>query len=126
MPVKKTDKATLQSFVPDHTHEKAIVYTDEAAAYVVTDRRHEPVRHGERQFVNAHPPLHNPNAIESFRAMSKKGYHGTLHQISPKHLDRYVSEFVARYKTCDLGIIDRMEIAVMGMVRKGLHDQDPI
>ncbi len=37
------------------------------------------------------------NGIESFWAAFKRGYHGTFHHISPKHLQRYVSEFATRH-----------------------------
>ena len=34
------------------------------------------------------------NGIESFWSMLKRGYYGTFHRMSPKHLNRYVSEFL--------------------------------
>ena len=35
--------------------------------------------------------------IESFWAMLKRAHTGTFHKISPKHMDRYVTEFAGRH-----------------------------
>ena len=37
------------------------------------------------------------NGLESFWAMLKRGYMGTFHHISPKHLHRYIDEFSGRH-----------------------------
>jgi transposase-like protein len=39
----------------------------------------------------------NTNTIESFWAIIKRGIIGQYHQVSPKHLPRYVAEFVFKY-----------------------------
>ena len=39
------------------------------------------------------------NGIESFWALLKRGYYGTYHRMSPKHLQRYVYEFAGRHNT---------------------------
>ena len=36
-------------------------------------------------------------AIESFWAMLKRGYKGTYHHMSAKHLHRYGDEFIGRH-----------------------------
>ena len=37
------------------------------------------------------------NGIESLWSMLKRAHKGTFHKISPKHLDRYVTEFAGRH-----------------------------
>ena len=39
------------------------------------------------------------NGIESFWSMLKRAHKGTFHKISPKHLQRYVSEFAGKHNT---------------------------
>ena len=83
--VNRTDADTLQGFVEDYTEPTATVYTDDARAYRGMNRKHESVKHsvGEYVFKQAHT-----NGVESFWSMLKRGYVGTYHQMSPKHLDR--------------------------------------
>ena len=91
--VDDTDKETLQGFIRDTVEKGATVYTDEAAAYSgMDDYDHQSVNHSASEYVrgNAHT-----NGIESFWAAFKRGYRGTFHHVSPKHLHRYVSEFAA-------------------------------
>ena len=52
--------------------------------------------------------------------MLKRGYYGTFHHVSPKHLHRYVSEFAGRHNVRDKDTIDQMHDLVAGMVGKRL------
>lgn len=38
----------------------------------------------------------SPNAIDFFWALFRRGYHGTFHYMSAKHMHRYVNEFAGR------------------------------
>ena len=115
--VHATDKATLQAFVVERTNDDAIVYTDEASAYEGVPRVHKAVRHSTREYVRG--KVHT-NGIESFWSMLKRGYIGTYHKMSPKHLDRYVSEFQGRHNDRGSDTIDQMGNLVRGMVGKRL------
>ena len=64
------------------------------------------------------------NGIESFWAMLKRGYHGTYHKISPKHLQRYVNEFSGRHGIRERDTIDQMGAVVAGMAGKRLSYRD--
>lgn len=37
-----------------------------------------------------------------------RGYHGTYHHMSPKHLDRYMGEFEGRHNQRPMDTVDRM------------------
>ncbi len=51
------------------------------------------------------------NGIESVWANLKRGLEGTFHQVSVKHLDRYVNEFTFRLNegNCQVDTVDRMQ-----------------
>ena len=64
------------------------------------------------------------NSVESFWALLKRGYHGTYHQISFKHLQRYLVEFAARQNVRGLATVNQMVVLVRGMEGKRLTFRD--
>ena len=90
--VERTDADTLQGFVAESTLPGAMVYTDGEKGYIGLPH-HEAVKHSIGEYVRdkAHT-----NGIESFWSLLKRGYVGTYHKMSPKHLGRYVTEFTGR------------------------------
>ena len=116
--VDRADTPTLQGFVTDHTDKSATVYTDEAAAYTGLRRAHEAVKHSVREYVRDQA---HTNGIESFWAMLKRGYQGTYHHMSPKHLERYVIEFEARHNARPLDTEDQMAELARAMTGKRLQ-----
>ena len=50
----------------------------------------------------------------------KRGYHGTYHHMSEKHLGRYVSEFSGRHNDRSRDTIDQMARIARGMEGKRL------
>jgi len=46
--------------------------------------------------------------------MMKRGYHGTYHWMSPKHLHRYVAEFKGRHNQRPLDTVDQIKRMVRG------------
>ena len=115
--VSNTDAKTLQGFVADHTAKVATVYTDDHGGYQGMPFKHETVNHGVGEFVDG---MAHINGIESFWSMLKRAHKGTFHQISPKHLQRYVDEFAGRHGVRELGTLDQMQSVVAGMVGKRL------
>ena len=114
--VQGTDSVTLQGFVRHHAVPGTTVYTDEARAYQgMTDLDHHTVNHSVGEYVN---DMAHTNGIESFWSMLKRGYQGIFHKISPKHLDRYVSEFAGRHNARLRDTIDIMVSMVARMVGK--------
>ena len=115
--VPGTDKPTLQGFVADRTADGATVYSDEHGSYQGMPFDHETVNHGVGEYVRQQAHI---NGMESFWAMFKRGFHGTFHKISPKHLDRYVREFAARHNVREADTMDQMAAVVAGLVGKRL------
>ena len=66
------------------------------------------------------------NGIESFWAMLKRGYYGTYHRISPKHLGRYVKEFSGRHNQRFSDTLVQMRLIAVGMCGKRLRYKDLI
>ena len=60
----------------------------------------------------------------SFWSMLKRGYHGTYHKMSPKHLDRYVTEFAGRHNVRRLDTVAQMRTIAVGMSGKRLRYRD--
>ena len=57
--------------------------------------------------------------------MLKRGYHGTYHQMSERHLQRYVTEFAGRHNVRDLEHgVHQMASVARGMVGKRLRYTD--
>ena len=115
--VAKNDSRTLTGFVGRRTTPTARIYTDDHPSYRVL-LRHEIVRHSHGEYVRRDVHV---NGIESFWALLKRGYHGTYHKMSPKHLDRYVGEFAGRHNVRSLDTIDQMRLLAQGMVGKRLR-----
>ena len=120
--IKDTDAKTLQGFVSDHTEDGSTVYTDDATAYKgLKKRRHETVKHSVGEYVNG---MASTQGIESFWAMLKRGYHGTFHHFSEKHMDRYVTEFAGRHNIRRADTVDQMAITAKRMAGKRLRYRD--
>ena len=121
--VEATDKETLQEFAVENTTPDTVVYTDESRSYTGLRRPHATVNHGTGEYVRDQA---HTNGLESFWSMMKRGYIGTYHQMSPKHLHRYVNEFSGRHNMRPMDTIDQMAAVVAGMDDKRLRYQDLI
>ena len=107
----------------DRTNAAATIYTDEARAYDGLPRLRQAVKHSIGEYVDGQA---HTNGIESFWAMLKRGYQGTYHKLSVKHLDRYVNEFAGRHNHRPMDTIDQMAAIARGMDGKRLRYSDLI
>ena len=122
--VGSTDAETLQGFVAKHTEPGSMVYTDEHGGYRgMSGRDHEVVNHGVGEYVRG---MAHTQGIESFWSMLKRAHKGTFHKISPKHLDRYVTEFAGKHNVRDADTIDQMAGVVRTMAGRRLKYDDLI
>ena len=64
--------------------------------------------------------------IESFWSLLKRGVVGTFHNVSRKHLQRYVDEFEFRYNHRKLEDGERVIAAIAGAQGKRLMYREPI
>ena len=121
--VEITDGETLRGFVREHTQPGAKVYSDGHGAYTLLDGeyQHAAVQHSVGTYAIGDV---NTNGIESLWSMFKRGYYGTYHRMSPKHLNRYAHEFAGRHNARPLDTIDQLRAIVRGMVGKRLRYRD--
>ena len=114
-PIENTGIETLSANVLANAEEGLTVYTDDHQGYnwLNTWYDHRSVNHTGWQFADGDTTT---NRIESIWAVLKRGYKGVYHYMSPKHLERYVNEFVFRLNAGDdkVPILDRMEMLVRG------------
>lgn len=93
--IPDTSMGELHRFIRNNVVPGSTLYTDDHKSYLgLTDYNHESVNHSVGQYVNGKA---STNGIESFWAMLKRGYYGTFHHFSWKHLHRYLSEFESRW-----------------------------
>ena len=126
--VSATDLPHVAGFVAAHTKDGATVYPDLAPVYDILDALdawydHETVKHSVSEYVRGQA---HTNGIESFWSMLKRGYQGTYHKMSPKHLDRYVSEFAGRHNIREADTIEQMAILASEMAGKRIRYADLI
>ena len=121
--IEHTDAPTLQGFVERNTEPDATVYTDDAAAYRGMPRHHEAVKHSVSEYVRG---MAHTNGMESHWASLKRGYDGVYHQMSAKHLHRYVTEFEGRHNRRPLDTSEQMARMAKGADGKSLRYADLI
>lgn len=119
MHVASTDRATLEPIVEGTVAQGSSVYTDESRSYIHLKRAfdHQAVKHSASEYVRERA---STNSIESFWALIKRGYYGTHHWWSFKHLHRYVAEYVYRQKTRHLKGLDAIGALIQASQGKTL------
>lgn len=96
--VPNTEAATLNPMVEKWVEGGAIMVTDENVSYRALSEKyfHISINHKEGQYATG---AFSTNGIENFWSLFKRGIIGIYHQVSPKHLQRYSTEFAYRYNT---------------------------
>ncbi len=119
-PISDTKAKTLLPAIYDNVEKNATVYTDEYRGYIgLKGYKHSAVKHSAGEYVNG---MAGTNGIESVWAVLKRGYVGTFHNISVKHLALYVNEFTFRLNkgSVKINLMDRISSMANGTMGKRL------
>lgn len=106
--VPRADAHNMVSFIKKHVPEKSTIYSDQATVYKQLHKTytHDSVNHALSIYVEG--DVHT-NTIENFWSILKRGIYGIYHQVSDKHISRYLDEFAARFNTRDLTPQERFD-----------------
>ena len=118
-------KENIIDFIRKNVESGATVFSDKARVY-----KHRPyydmelydwdkVDHSKEEYVREE--VHT-NSIESVWAVLKRGYMGTFHKLSRKHLQRYINEFAFRLNegNCEIDTIGRMDSVIKNAKNKNI------
>ena len=118
---------TLHGFIGRHVAAGCTIYSDENRAYLGLSESagvfHASISHSTKLYVN--DQIHT-NGLESFWSLLKRGYVGTYHHMSSKHLHRYVNEFSGRHNDRPVDTAMQMDRIARGLVGKRLRYRDLI
>ncbi len=111
--VPDTKRQTLQDHVRENVEAGATVYSDALRSYtgLDADYAHKTVDHAVEYVCGQ---VHT-NGIENFRALLKRGLHGTYVSVEPYHLFRYLDERMFTFNNRELNDFARVT-AVLGAV----------
>ena len=95
MTLPSVDGPTMHTAILENVERGSSLCTDEHSGYqgLGISYGHETINHGAGEYVRNGV---STNGIESVWAVMKRGIHGVYHQVSKKHLTRYVDEFAFR------------------------------
>ena len=87
---------TLHAIIKKNVAKGARLMTDELASYrgLTEDYIHAIVTHSLGEYVNGDA---HTNTLEGFWSLLKRGIVGQYHYVTPRHLNKYVTEFCFRY-----------------------------
>lgn len=123
-PIDGTDRVKLQSAILENVKRGATIYTDTHSGYDgIKGYNHQAIAHSIGEYVRGQ--IHT-NGVESFWSLLKRGYVGIYHQMSVKHLHRYVDEFSHRHSGRYNDTIDCMALTIDGMIGKRLSYEELI
>ena len=113
-PITSRNSAEMKGFIYGNTSIGSEVHTDEASGYRGLARIHHSINHKAGEYGPT-------NRIESVWSQLKRGYMGTYHKMSPRHLYRYLTEFAFRHNHRGEADMEKMTAVVEGGVGKKLR-----
>ena len=119
-------KATLHKAVTDHIALTARLMTDELSSYKGIGKAfeggHDVIQHKNHIYARGDVTT---NTVEGFFSLLKRGIYGVYHNVSRKHLQRYLDEFEFRYNHRKLDDGARTVAAIQGAEGKRLLYREP-
>lgn len=96
--IPNVESDTIVPIAEKWVEKGAIMVTDELKSYRALSENyfHIAVDHSAGQYTSG---AFSSNGVENFWSLFKRGIIGIYHQVSPKHLHRYSTEFSYRYNT---------------------------
>lgn len=97
--VDDTKAATLMPIIKQFVKDNSSLFTDELNAYNGLSKEgynHMIVNHKANEYVNGKA---STNCVEGFWSHFRRCIFGIYHQVSVKHLQRYIDEMVFRWNT---------------------------
>jgi transposase-like protein len=117
--VRDNKQGTLYEAIAEHVDKGAQhIVTDDAGAYNFRltkfhDVRHSKIRHSRKEYVKGE--VHT-NTVENAFSLLKRAVIGTYHQLSIKHLQRYLDEFGYRFnRRKDLDLFEQTVSRMAGV-----------
>lgn len=108
----------------------AVICSDENAAYKSVHKdfkAHHTVVHSKAEYTlkTADGIEVGTNRCESFFSLLKRGVHGSFHNVSREHLQKYVNEFSFRWNTRKMTDGGRMAAGIPLVEGKRLYYRKP-
>jgi len=118
--------ATLKSAVNQHVDYAARLMSDENPSYKKIGKEyasHDTIEH--KHYIYARGDV-TTNTVEGFFSLLKRGIYGVYHNVSRKHLQRYLDEFEFRYNHRMIDDGARTVAAIKGSEGKRLMYREPV
>ena len=116
--VDSVSGSTVRDFLRRLVNPGCTLYTDQSTVYLeMPGVDHQSVNHGEGEYCRDGVTT---NAIEALWALLRRILMGTYHQISWKHLPRYLAELSWLHNHRGRTVLERMADAVRNMVGRRL------
>ena len=107
---KNLDRIITQNVWPGPT-----LMTDDWNGYKEIDKMYHRHTVEHHKWIYADGDI-TTNRIENFWSHFKRGLNGTYIHVTPKHLNKYVQEFVFRFNKRNLGLLQQIEGIIANMV----------
>lgn len=125
--VTRVTARNLGAHIMGHVDLSARLMTDEFPTYRGIGRAfeggHYTVKHSAGEY--ARGDVHT-NTVECFFSILKRGFYGTFHSVSKRHLHRYLDEFAFRWDTRKMDDGERTAAAIRGAEGKRLLYREPV